>query len=401
MRLVSLSPSPWGLFLGILCVSAAPVAAQRTWIVDWYGSGDFTDLPPAVAAAAPGDTIVVANPDTNQYTTPVISKGITLMQSYNYFTVVDVRVRNLPAGERFALVGWGGVFNLDFAHCDGQVVLDRVDMFRPFDRSRRSLVIDDCDHVTINASGVYDVQIADSRVVFGRSGMFGFASFDGTVATAGVTMTNSVVSIADCFVQGETYLASNSAPSPRSGIEMQGGRLVVTGRAGYAYVQGGAACCDVSVNPPRVVYGSAVRSDGGDVVVDPDVFLAPQSGVPTEGSSTFSTTEVAFLRQVTLPHPAAGALETDLYATPGVSAIVCVSLPVPPLSTVFGDLWLDPVGLLVVTSGTTDGAGRMHRVFPGLNATIVRGATFAWQGIYLENGALKLSEPATTIMWSH
>ena len=40
---------------------AAPCAAQRTWLVDSSGGPgvDFTDLPPAVAAASPGDTILL------------------------------------------------------------------------------------------------------------------------------------------------------------------------------------------------------------------------------------------------------------------------------------------------------------------------------------------------------
>ncbi len=388
-----------GLILFAGCCSTA--VGQQTWLVDWYGNGDFTDMPPAVAAASPGDTIVVANSDLNLYTPTLIDKGITLRQSYNYFTVFDVQVANLPAGQRFALVGWGGVFNLNFTNCAGQVVLDRVDMFRAFDGTRRSCMATNCDHITVNASGLLDVFTSGSRAVFSRSGMFGYRSLDGTIASPGLTTIDSDVSIADCFVQGESHLAQTTTPAPVAGIEMQGGSLVVTGRGGFAYVQGGSACCDVSVDPAVVVHAPAIRSDGGSCQIDPDVALAPVSGAPTVGTSVFDFEEIGFLRQVTLPYPAAGALETDLYAVPGVPAIVCASAPVAPLPTPFGELWVDPLQLIVVASGTTDATGRLYHVFGGLNASIPVDLAFAWQGVYLANGMIELTLPSTTVMWTH
>src|SRR5262245_24141738 len=37
----------------------AALLAQRTWIVDQRGGGHFTDLAPAIAAAAAGDTLLL------------------------------------------------------------------------------------------------------------------------------------------------------------------------------------------------------------------------------------------------------------------------------------------------------------------------------------------------------
>lgn len=46
-----------GLFL--LGLASNPLPAQQTWIVDPNGTGHFTDLAPAIAAAFPGDTLLL------------------------------------------------------------------------------------------------------------------------------------------------------------------------------------------------------------------------------------------------------------------------------------------------------------------------------------------------------
>lgn len=384
-----------------LCVAAPECAAQRTWLVDWYGSGDFRDLPPAVAAASPGDTIAVANPDLNRYSAVVIDKGITLMQTYNYLIQLDVQVARLPAGQRFALIGWGGVYGLRFTDCAGDIHLDRCDMFPRFDRARFSCVIERCQNVSVNASSLRDVQVRDSRVVFNRGGLTGYASPLGTFATPGLFMENSVVDVADCLVFAENVSVSSASPNPAPGVDMRGGRLVLTGRAGYALVQGGVACCDFSVTPSRVVVAPALQSTAGEIVLDPGPNLAPHGGVAHRGGATLRTETVGFLRQLTLPYPASTVLDTELYAPPGASAVVCASLPSRPLPTPFGEFWLDPAGLVVVSSGVTDSAGQMLQRFAGLNASIVTGQVLLWQGAYLDAGGLGLTVPAVTGMWTH
>ncbi|GAB4139901.1 MAG: hypothetical protein Fur0037_06270 [Planctomycetota bacterium] len=75
------------LFLSLLF--AAPALAQRTWVVDMRGGTgvDFLDLPPAVAAAAPGDTILLID-------------GLTTPPNYVYHaTVIDKPLRILGVSE--------------------------------------------------------------------------------------------------------------------------------------------------------------------------------------------------------------------------------------------------------------------------------------------------------------
>ncbi len=63
------------LALGVI---AGFAPAQKTWIVDAFnGPGThFTDLPPAVQAAAPGDHVVVrTSAPGGTYTAPMIARG--------------------------------------------------------------------------------------------------------------------------------------------------------------------------------------------------------------------------------------------------------------------------------------------------------------------------------------
>ncbi|HLU38404.1 MAG TPA: hypothetical protein VK081_03410, partial [Planctomycetota bacterium] len=65
------------LLLAVLATAPAALA-QRTWVVDVNnGPGtDFFDIPPAVAAAAPGDLIVVRAGQYNGFST---NKGLRMV----------------------------------------------------------------------------------------------------------------------------------------------------------------------------------------------------------------------------------------------------------------------------------------------------------------------------------
>ncbi|MFK7740898.1 MAG: hypothetical protein AB8H80_11300 [Planctomycetota bacterium] len=83
---------------------------STTWVVDANnGPGThFTDLPPAVAAAAPGDIVVVryVDPLITAYTAPTIDKALTVVSEGGRAGLVGpLVVQNLPAGEDVVLRG--------------------------------------------------------------------------------------------------------------------------------------------------------------------------------------------------------------------------------------------------------------------------------------------------------
>src|SRR5436190_21250590 len=66
--------------LAAVLLLAALAPGQRTWIVNKAGGAgvDFTDIPPAIAAAAPGDTVRVLGNSNVLYSAFTLSKGITI-----------------------------------------------------------------------------------------------------------------------------------------------------------------------------------------------------------------------------------------------------------------------------------------------------------------------------------
>src|SRR5262245_42824203 len=88
------------------------VAAQRTWVVDGQNrSGtDFTSLPPAAAAVADGDTVLVRSLGRGAYTDAgTWTKAVTVLCEPQVI-VLDgssggLVIKNLPAGKTFTWTG--------------------------------------------------------------------------------------------------------------------------------------------------------------------------------------------------------------------------------------------------------------------------------------------------------
>ncbi len=102
--------------VAVVFVAGTTVAAQRTWIVDPESRPgfDFADLPPAIAASAPGDTIKVRGSTTRPVNLGVsTSKGLTIIgegAAHYYFGWPGVH--SVPPHQRLvvrdfsAFTGW-------------------------------------------------------------------------------------------------------------------------------------------------------------------------------------------------------------------------------------------------------------------------------------------------------
>jgi hypothetical protein len=141
-------------FLAVV-LPGLPVSGQQTWWVNCNGGPgvDFTDLPPAVAAASPGDTILVYSDYTQQpwcqssYTAPVIDKGVriegftifappppTTQTTYPSYAPVSglLTVSDVPVGEQVVLSNlrfWypavlGTPSGCSISDCDGRVLIE-------------------------------------------------------------------------------------------------------------------------------------------------------------------------------------------------------------------------------------------------------------------------------------
>lgn len=117
-------------FLTLLLCS--PLVAQDVLVVDASGAGDHVDLPPAVAAAAPGDVLLVRG---GMYSAPTVSQDVTIVADGGVQAVVrgHMRVQDLPADQTVLLSGLAlrhrvGVAEraLTVRRCHGFVRLDTV-----------------------------------------------------------------------------------------------------------------------------------------------------------------------------------------------------------------------------------------------------------------------------------
>lgn len=92
----------------VVPILAASVAAQRTWVVDLVaGPGvDFTDIPPAVAAAAPGDRIEIRGNTAlaPTYSSFVVTKPLDI-EAIQGAKVLFFRVENLTNGQVARIAG--------------------------------------------------------------------------------------------------------------------------------------------------------------------------------------------------------------------------------------------------------------------------------------------------------
>src|SRR5262245_14988350 len=130
----------------LILMFGAPLLAQQTWVVDRLNrpGANFTDLPPAVAAAANGDTILLrgtgpATPGV-AYTAPTIDgRGLTIRGEGAATTRVigEWLFRNLPATDRIIVsdvfLGGGtlapadvGTFHGD--SCAGAIIITGITM---------------------------------------------------------------------------------------------------------------------------------------------------------------------------------------------------------------------------------------------------------------------------------
>lgn len=114
----------------LTAVTAFPgTALAATWVVDDDGGPgvDFTDLPPAIAAASAGDVIVVRD---GQYSEFTLSKGLSIVADTGHAPAFkkygDLTIAGIPKGDTAVLSGFGpAIYNaILIENCEGHVVVD-------------------------------------------------------------------------------------------------------------------------------------------------------------------------------------------------------------------------------------------------------------------------------------
>lgn len=181
--------------LGFVALSALLLAAPAragTWIVDDSGGADFTDLPAAIAAAAPGDVLIVRD---GHYSSFVLEKGLTIVADTGAAPTLLVSpgegtawIRDVPSGQSVVISGLAlEAFRVQ--GCDGSVHVD-------------DCLVDE-GHLTPAVSVVTSQLVVLSRldVHAGGGTIEGFVPWIWN-AQRGLDVRNSTVVATQCSIEG-------------------------------------------------------------------------------------------------------------------------------------------------------------------------------------------------------
>jgi hypothetical protein len=352
------------VFLAPLC------AAQGLIIVDAQGGAGshFRTIPPAIAAAQPGDTVLVrAGLYTNAL---VIDKGIRLIgedaQLAGQFSLDGaVLVRNVPAGQTFGMRGFraqpdGFPPVIHVRDCAGAVTL-------------RDLRQSNLNQFGVNIRTSRQVHVADmvlrSASTTATSAVFERVVFD-PGALAGLLIDGGSVDCALCSLRGSFNTFGGA------GVHLVAGRVRLT----RSTVQGTAA---------GGMPFAAIDTIAGEVHLDPTTTLQPAAGAPPiSGPATVVRRDLTHLSTGT----DGSTLTTDLQGPAGAAFVTLASVPSPALATPFGDLWLSTVEQVIFDFGTLD-ATRQHRWSFTYPPVVPHGFTLTMQTV-VYTSTFELSMPS-------
>lgn len=383
-------PAPAVLVFLAVALVGTLAQAQRTWIVDAAnGAGtDFTDLPPALAAAADGDTILIR---TGIYATGKTTKGLRLIgRGTPVLRSLEpdggLHLRDLPTGSSFVMQG----LRLER--------LARDPRTRP---TASMLQFENCR----GRIHLADLRITDEYSGFDAVYMWHCAAVTmlGCTLQPGVTAWNTRLSSTGCSIRGAdqdpnwpTKGPTNAASVGNSLIEFNqchvtGGSMGSSGPLLYAVV---------AYASTLVVRGDAsARIEGGmngrwssSVIIDPAV------------TWNGPTANVVWILPQQLPALVAaggssgGSLGIDLKSTPSSPFLLVAGWPVVPvLDPQHGERWMD-APVLLLAAGVQDPSGHWRASWPIPADPRLVGTSLALQGIDTSATTLGISNAAVVVI---
>ncbi len=361
-------------FLAALMLMAMQVPGQRYWIVDSVNpvGADFTDLPPAVAAAAHGDTILIR---AGALSGTDIDKGvkITRLDPVQGLGIRGtLRIRSIPPGYTCALLGILHLHpeprtTIEIYDNQGSVVLDRMtaDVRR----------ISNSAHVMIRVGTSNAIEITNSNVVLQDSWVTGNRPAGLPMA---IKLTNSRLTINESVVWGSDanwtpYPLCQVIDPPAPGIVAVASNVYVTGTASPfgGYLRDLVTGCGFNEQAPGFV------TTGGTITVDSKTIPPIVTGTATVRIRYFPA-----LNLEEFPNTGERALTLTTPGPPASFVAVLASVPMPPVDTGIGLLWIDPAYLLTLAVGQIGTSGK-YSLATTLGPNIPPGFPVMFQSVVL------------------
>lgn len=368
---------------------ASPLAAQTTWIVDMLnGPGaNFTDLPPALAVAVHGDTILVR---PGAYSGGTTDQGIAIVAPSGA-AIGDGQqlvVQNVPAGRTFRMVGFTVVherFQLQVSGCQGAVHLDRLKGREqpPFPNNVPGFQVSDCTLVTFNDCdnfGTPSMSVARSRVLLTRCylGLTSIAVGGGQCLVADA----STVEILEPMFDGQL---AGTEPA----VKLTNCTATITGSS-RSFVQG-----NYSGQPQA---NAAVHLEGGTLLLDPSVQLNPTVVAPQAITGTGTVVRQPVPATLALDATAGRVISLFAVAPPGTPVGLAISAAAAPTPTPLGTSWLD-WGSVVVLPGSITPATGVFAAGANMPTWFPPGVPLTFQGFALLPGSAGFT--AATVLVSN
>lgn len=398
------------LALATLVLTTTALAQGRTWLVDASnGPGtDFTDLPPAVAAAADGDVLVIRAGTYSEIST---GKALSLLGSTGTrivtrnWLVPAVEVTGLPANKTFAMrnlelsVASNPPVAAPFAFRNnaGRIHLESILSSHP--SYSGGDVVDGCRFVSFvdfRAGGYAQLSINASTVVLARSTLAGRSANMSmmaplTTAAAPVAFGNGELWLVDCTLQGGNGANPigpiNPLYGPAPGLRTNGGVVHVLGTSAHGVRTGFAQGAYTTPVP-------AIDAPGSTIEIDPAVVLASYlNAPPIQGAAAVLTHRLAALDA--LGGSLGGPLAVTLRSGPGDAYVFALGAPSDPLATPIGTLFLDLSAFAVIAQGIQGAGGSTTLTFTLPGDPALRGLSFAFQGAngYANDNRIVLTNP--------
>ncbi len=378
-----------------LWACAATVSAQTTWIVDNQArpGSHFTDMPQAIAAASPGDTIF-ARPSVTPYSAFTVDKGLTIIGPLQ--TPSPVTIHNIPASQRFVAFGLTNVRGQEHVvriyDCLGPVhlqTLTTVDLRFPgwiepdlgiidVRRSQNVTLVDCLTQVMhVEHSNVLNVQ---GQLV----ARYRHPHIPLTAVGSRVALISTQV------------VTANTCPNPRPGIHATNSDIILATTG--SYVIGSTGSCATSTD---------IIGFGGTLTYDP---LFP----PNRVQGTMQIVQKPIVATMVEPSWASGihSFRNSVWAPNGSVAVTVASLPPPsyptPIPSLSGwdEIWVDPRVIAVVQTATVPTPGLSYlstTVMPTstLLPTSLSNVLLSFQSVVLPPAGPMQITSATVAMLNH
>ena len=354
----------WIRACGLVLLAASSVAAQRTWIVDAGGGGDFKTLAAAFAGAKDGDTLRVK---PGRYFGAQTSKGLRVLGEHGTMLVLTtfgnappIRVTQLSASSTFVLRGFQS-----FAHnawqstafvatqCKGSIVIEDCALGNPMPGRRKEsamMVFESCRAVSLSGvtaspglqANASQLSVEYCRLVGADSYRLPFQS-SAIPATPGVVTKACTLVVTDSVIVGGGKGTTDRFSTGRPGFDANACDIVLVGRSSVTAKWSGQP---------------SIEGHGSSRV------LADRSVTLTQGSRNLlamHTMDLPATRSALASHSA----KLSVTAPGGSLAVAFVALSSSPLAVPgLGQLWIDPASIVWTAGMSLDSRGHGQATIP-------------------------------------